>query len=234
MADATDAARAAADIVLTEPGLGVIVDAVIGARKIFQRMKNYAKYTVAMTFRICFTYGLLTVIYNFTAPTILIVLLAIFNDGAMISLSKDRVSPSPNPDAWFLNKIFIAGLVYGLYLTLSTWSLFYISSHTNFFTGGSALNMQSLEYGSTVTLDYCNTNFPGLSTSPGSICDVYPSLVGTSYCGTTGPSALDQCQAELFWSRQSMLRAFVYVQVSISGLALVFVCLLYTSPSPRD
>ena len=57
VANATDAARAAADIVLTEPGLGVIVDAVIGARKIFQRMKNYAKYTIAMTFRICFTFG---------------------------------------------------------------------------------------------------------------------------------------------------------------------------------
>lgn len=61
---ATDAARGAADIVLTEPGLSVIVSAVIGARKIFQRMTTYAKYTVAMTFRICFTFGLLTVIYD--------------------------------------------------------------------------------------------------------------------------------------------------------------------------
>ena len=41
-----------------------------------------------MTFRICFTFGLLTTIYNFYFPTILIVLLAVFNDGAMIALSK--------------------------------------------------------------------------------------------------------------------------------------------------
>ncbi len=61
---ATDAARGAADIVLTKPGLSTIVEAIIGARKIFQRMTTYSKYTVAMTFRICFTFGLLTTIYN--------------------------------------------------------------------------------------------------------------------------------------------------------------------------
>ena len=66
-AGATDAARGAADIVLTRPGLSVIVSAIIGARKIFQRMTTYSKYTVAMTFRVCFTFGLLTVIYNWCA-----------------------------------------------------------------------------------------------------------------------------------------------------------------------
>ena len=63
-AGATEAARGAADIVLTEPGLSTIVTAIIGARKIFQRMNTYAKYTVAMTFRICLTFGVLTVVYN--------------------------------------------------------------------------------------------------------------------------------------------------------------------------
>jgi heme A synthase len=53
--------------VLTRPGLSVIVSAIIGARKIFQRMTTYSKYTVAMTFRICFTFGLLTVIYDWCA-----------------------------------------------------------------------------------------------------------------------------------------------------------------------
>eukprot|EP00121_Abeoforma_whisleri_P013345 Awhi_evm1s12309 len=114
VADATDAARAAADIVLTEKGLSTIVDAVIESRKIFQRMKNYAKYTIAMTFRICFTFGLLTCLYDFNFPTILIVLFAILNDGAMISLSKDIVKASKNPDAWFLKKLFANGLIYGL------------------------------------------------------------------------------------------------------------------------
>ncbi len=51
-------------------------------------MTTYSKYTVAMTFRICFTFGLLTTIYNWYFPTILIVIMAVFNDGAMIALSK--------------------------------------------------------------------------------------------------------------------------------------------------
>lgn len=41
VADATDAARSASDIVLTEPGLSVIISAVLTSRAIFQRMKNY-------------------------------------------------------------------------------------------------------------------------------------------------------------------------------------------------
>jgi len=72
------------------PGLSVIIDAIIGARKIFQRMKNYATYSIAMTVRITFTFGLLTTIYNFYFPTILIVILAILNDGTMLTISKVR------------------------------------------------------------------------------------------------------------------------------------------------
>lgn len=54
---------------LTEPGLSTIVTAIIGARKIFQRMNTYAKYTIAMTFRICLTFGVLTVVYDWSAFT---------------------------------------------------------------------------------------------------------------------------------------------------------------------
>lgn len=60
VADATDAARSAADLVLTEPGLSVIVSAVLTSRAIFQRMKNYTVSTVTKTFfkkkyGVCFT-----------------------------------------------------------------------------------------------------------------------------------------------------------------------------------
>ncbi|KAF2308676.1 hypothetical protein GH714_012147 [Hevea brasiliensis] len=52
VADATDAARSASDIVLTEPGLSVIISAVLTSRAIFQRMKNYTIYAVSITIRI--------------------------------------------------------------------------------------------------------------------------------------------------------------------------------------
>lgn len=50
-------------------------------------------------------------------------LLAVFNDGAMIALSKDRVLPSELPNSWKLYNIFITGIVYGIYLSLSSWVL---------------------------------------------------------------------------------------------------------------
>ena len=50
----TDAAKAAADIVLTEPGLSVIIDAIFRSRKIFQRMRNYCIYRVSCTLQLLF------------------------------------------------------------------------------------------------------------------------------------------------------------------------------------
>ena len=52
-----------------------------------------------------------------------VVIMAVFNDIAMIALSKDRVVPSSSPNIWNLKSIFIQGLVYGLYLTFTTWAL---------------------------------------------------------------------------------------------------------------
>lgn len=153
VAGATDAARGAADIVLTEEGLSTINTAVLGARKIFQRMTTYSKYTVAMTFRICFTFGLLTCIYNWYFPTILIVIMAVFNDGAMIALSKDRVVPSQLPNAWNLKNIFIMGIVYGLYLTLSSWALYQTATKTSFFE--EHFGLQSLDDREGTTNPWC-------------------------------------------------------------------------------
>ncbi len=66
-------------------------------------------------------------------PTILIVIMAVFNDGAMIALAKDKVEPSRKPNSWNLNNIFIMGIVYGLYLTLSSWALYQTAVKTSFF-----------------------------------------------------------------------------------------------------
>eukprot|EP00878_Enallax_costatus_P000726 GHUV01000839.1.p1 GENE.GHUV01000839.1~~GHUV01000839.1.p1 ORF type:complete len:832 (+),score=189.21 GHUV01000839.1:2414-4909(+) len=218
---ATEAARGAADIVLTEPGLSVIVEAVIGARKIFQRMTTYAKYTVAMTFRICFTFGILTIAYNWYFPTILIVLLAVFNDGAMIALSKDRVQPSPMPNSWRLRDIFIIGIVYGLYLTISTWVLYHVASHGIFFQRD--VHMFSLNVTPGELIPFCtqllaqrgitNVNAPMSS---------YAAQLGQQYATVTD-TALSQCMVEQRYVRGAQLRALIYNQVSVSGQALVFV-----------
>lgn len=124
VAGATDAARGAADIILLSPGLGVIVEAVIGSRKIFQRMKNYAQYSVTTCVRLCTTFAILTIVYDWFFPTIVMVVIAILNDGTIITISKDRATPSPRPDQWRLGVIFFKGIIYGSYLAASTIILF--------------------------------------------------------------------------------------------------------------
>jgi len=133
VADATDAARAAADIVLLSPGLGVIIDAIIGSRKIFQRMRNYAIYSVTVTIRMTLTFFILTVAFDWYFPTILIVIIAILNDGTILTISKDRVNPSKSPDNWRLSELFFVAWVYAIYLVTSTIILYVIETQTNFF-----------------------------------------------------------------------------------------------------
>lgn len=134
VADATDAARSASDIVLTEPGLSVIISAVLTSRAIFQRMKNYTIYAVSITIRIVFGFLLIALIWRFDFAPFMVLIIAILNDGTIMTISKDRVKPSPQPDSWKLKEIFATGIVLGGYLALMTVVFFWIMKDTDFFT----------------------------------------------------------------------------------------------------
>ncbi|KAK1267076.1 Plasma membrane ATPase 1 [Acorus gramineus] len=133
VADATDAARSASDIVLTEPGLSVIISAVLTSRAIFQRMKNYTIYAVSITIRIVLGFMLLALIWKFDFPPFMVLIIAILNDGTIMTISKDRVKPSPSPDSWKLTEIFITGIILGSYLAMMTVIFFWAAFKTNFF-----------------------------------------------------------------------------------------------------
>ncbi|GAY43601.1 hypothetical protein CUMW_075740 [Citrus unshiu] len=133
VADSTDAARSASDIVLTEPGLSVIISAVLTSRAIFQRMKNYTIYAVSITIRIVLGFLLLTSIWEFDFPPFMVLIIAILNDGTIMTISKDRVKPSPSPDSWKLREIFATGVVIGSYLALTTVIFFWAIFETDFF-----------------------------------------------------------------------------------------------------
>ena len=133
VADATDAARSASDIVLTESGLSVIVSAVLTSRAIFQRMKNYTIYAVSITIRIVLGFMLIALIWEFDFSPFMILIIAILNDGTIMTISKDRVKPSPGPDSWKLNEIFATGVVLGTYLAIVTVIFFWLMAETNFF-----------------------------------------------------------------------------------------------------
>lgn len=130
---ATDAARGAADIVLTEPGLSTIVHAIRGSRIIFQRMRNYSIYACAVTIRIVVCFAILAFAYRFDFPPFMVLIIALLNDGTIMTLSVDRVLPSNTPDAWDLAEIFAYAVAYGLYLTLSTIILVVVILESNFF-----------------------------------------------------------------------------------------------------
>ncbi|ESR63406.1 Plasma membrane ATPase [Citrus sinensis] len=134
VADATDAARSASDIVLTEPGLSVIISAVLTSRAIFQRMKNYTIYAVSITIRIVLGFMLIALIWKFDFSPFMVLIIAILNDGTIMTISKDRVKPSPQPDSWKLKEIFATGVVLGSYLAIMTVVFFWLMRKTDFFS----------------------------------------------------------------------------------------------------
>lgn len=133
VADASDAARSASDIVLTEPGLSVIIEALINSRQIFQRARNYSIYTCSVTIRVVVGFAIMVFAFKFDFPPFMVLILAILNDGTIMTISKDRVRPSPHPDQWNLFEIFCYAIVYGLYLAASTIAFFAVIYKTTFF-----------------------------------------------------------------------------------------------------
>jgi len=124
---ATDAARAAAAIVLLTPGLSVIIDAIKESRRIFQRMNSYAIYRIAETLRVLFFMTLAILIFNFYPLTaVMIVMLALLNDGAILSIAYDNVHYKDQPEAWNMRMVLGISTVLGIMGVISAFGLFYL------------------------------------------------------------------------------------------------------------
>jgi H+-transporting ATPase len=124
---ATDAARAAADIVLLRPGLSVIIDAIKESRRIFQRMNNYALYRIAETIRVLLFMTFSILVFNFYPVTaVMIVLLALLNDGAILSIAYDRVHYSDQPEQWNMRTVLGLATVLGVVGVFASFGLFYL------------------------------------------------------------------------------------------------------------
>jgi H+-transporting ATPase len=124
---ATDAARAAAAIVLMTPGLSVIIDAIKESRRIFQRMNSYAIYRIAETLRVLFFMTLAIVVFNFYPLTaVMIVMLALLNDAAILSIAYDNVQYRNVPEAWNMRQVLSVSTVLGVFGVISAFGLFYL------------------------------------------------------------------------------------------------------------
>ncbi|MGB7729016.1 MAG: plasma-membrane proton-efflux P-type ATPase [Candidatus Acidiferrum sp.] len=124
---ATDAARAAASIVLLAPGLSVIIDAIKESRRIFQRMNSYAIYRIAETLRVLFFMTLAILVFNFYPVTaVMIVMIAVLNDGAILSIAYDNVHYKDKPEAWNMRLVLGISTVLGVIGVVAAFGLFYL------------------------------------------------------------------------------------------------------------
>jgi len=156
----TDAAKAAADIVLTEPGLSVIIDAIFRSRKIFQRMRNYCIYRISCTLQLLFFFffAIMSIDpasdafceqtitpkcvdpndpnaaadFSFTLPVISLVIITILNDGCMITIAHDKVIPEKRPQRWAMWEVTVVSVVLGAVACLSSMILLVLILKANY------------------------------------------------------------------------------------------------------
>jgi H+-transporting ATPase len=129
VAGATDAAKSAADIVLTKPGLSVIIDAIKESRKIFQRMTNYGTYRIAETIRVLLFITASIIVFKFYPVTaLMIVLLALLNDLPIMTIAYDNVKYSDKPERWDMGKLLGIATFLGIIGVFSSFGMLYIGT----------------------------------------------------------------------------------------------------------
>lgn len=176
---ATDAARAAADIVLTEEGLSVIVHAIVIARCIFRRIQNFLNYRVAATLQLLLFFFICVFWIDplniweadyanmdahsqseewptfFSLPVIMLMLITVLNDGTLISVGYDNVTPSARPEKWNLPVMMLISLVLGLVALVSSLLLVWFAMNSwapdSFWR---SLGLEPLQYGQIITTIY--------------------------------------------------------------------------------
>lgn len=125
---ATDAARAAASLVLLAPGVSVITKAIEEARCIFERMNSYSIYRITETIRIMLFMVSSIIVFNFYPVTaIMIILLALLNDIPILAIAYDNTSISKKPVKWEMKKVLTISTVLGFIGILETFLLLYIA-----------------------------------------------------------------------------------------------------------
>ena len=164
----TDAARAAADMVLTEPGLSVIVDAMVIARGVFQRMQSFLTYRVAATLQLLFFFfigvmALPPVSYGideakfFHLPVLMFMLITLLNDGTLMAIGYDNVLPSPRPQVWNLPALFFIASVLAGVACISSLLLLWMAldAHGRYGTSWfNAVGLPSPKYSQIITMIY--------------------------------------------------------------------------------
>ena len=124
---ATEAARAAAALILTAPGLSVIIEGIAEARRIFERMMSYVLYRIAMTIAIMVFVVLASIYYHFFPLTaIMLIALALLDDVPIMTIAFDNASVPPQPVKWELDRVLLISSVLGLLGVIQSFGLLYL------------------------------------------------------------------------------------------------------------
>lgn len=133
---ATDAARAAADLILLAPGLSVIINAIKEARMTFARMQSYSIFRISETIRIVCFMTLSILIFNFYPITaVMIILLALLNDIPILTIAYDNAKIATKPIRWNMKEVLIVATVLGLLGLASSFLLFFMLESWKFSHG---------------------------------------------------------------------------------------------------
>jgi H+-transporting ATPase len=125
---ATDAARSAASLILTAPGLSVITRAVEEARRIFERMMSYTIYRIAMTLSILVFVVMIMLIYNqYPLTTIMIILLALLDDIPIMTIAWDNAELSPKPVRWQMDRLLVISTIMGALALAQSFGLYLLA-----------------------------------------------------------------------------------------------------------
>ncbi len=208
---ATDAARAAADIVLLSPGLSVVIDAIKEARKIFQRMNSYAIYRIAETIRVLLFMTLSILVFNFYPVTaVMIVLLALLNDGAILSIAYDRVRYANNPERWNMPLVLGIASVLGLAGVVASFGLFYLAEHVYQLDRDTiqSLIYLKLSVAGHMTIFVTRTRGPFWSIRPAKV--LLGAVVGTQIIATL-IAVYGIFMAPIGWERAALVWAYAFV-----------------------
>eukprot|EP00475_Leptophrys_vorax_P025001 TRINITY_DN3479_c0_g3_i1.p1 TRINITY_DN3479_c0_g3~~TRINITY_DN3479_c0_g3_i1.p1 ORF type:complete len:960 (+),score=272.83 TRINITY_DN3479_c0_g3_i1:233-2881(+) len=167
---ATDAARAAADIVLTEPGLSTIVHGIITARCVFMRIRNFIIYRISATLQLLFFFFIATFAFHpshyssgpkdafpdfFHMPVLMLMLITCLNDGTLIAIGYDHVTPAKTPMVWNLKAVFtIAAVLAGVACVSSLFLLWCLLDSWNPNGVFQAIGLPGISYGQVTTSIY--------------------------------------------------------------------------------
>lgn len=125
--NAVDALKATGDIVLLSSGISVIKDAIIEARKIFERLYVYSVYRLSESQRLIITVLVLGLIYKaYPLSPLQLILLALLNDLPIITLAFDRVKITSSPEKINVRQRLLLSSLFGITGVLNSLILFFI------------------------------------------------------------------------------------------------------------